>query len=110
MSNRSHKRVFDALQACLAIEQFTSGADFDGYLANAMLRSAVERQLEIIGEALNLALHDDPSLEENLPEVRQIIAMRNRIIHGYDTVDHMIVWDVVQFKITPLRQQLEHLL
>lgn len=45
-----------------------------------------------------------------LPEVRQIIGMRNRIIHGYDSVDHMIVWDVVQVKILPLRQSLEQLL
>lgn len=110
MNNQTRKRVFDAVQACLAIEQFTEGTDFAGYMGNAMMRAAVERQLEIIGEALNLATHADESLEVMLPEVRQIIGMRNRIIHGYDSVDHMIVWDVVQVKILPLRQSLEQLL
>ena len=110
MNNQTRKRVFDAVQACLAIEQFTEGTDFAGYMGNAMMRAAVERQLEIIGEALNLATHADESLEVMLPEVRQIIGMCNRIIHGYDSVDHMIVWDVVQVKILPLRQSLEQLL
>jgi uncharacterized protein with HEPN domain len=75
-----------------------------------MMRAAVERQLEIIGEALNLARQADETLEDRLPEIRQIIGMRNRIIHGYDSVDHMLVWDVVQAKIVPLRQKLEPLL
>jgi uncharacterized protein with HEPN domain len=62
MNNQTRKRVFDAVQACLAIEQFTEGTDFAGYMGNAMMRAAVERQLEIIGEALNLATHADESL------------------------------------------------
>ncbi|MEZ4664220.1 MAG: HepT-like ribonuclease domain-containing protein [Caldilineaceae bacterium] len=109
MNNQARKRIHDAIQACLAIEQFSDGADFEGYMANAMMRSAIERQIEIIGEALNLALQADASLEESLPEAYKIIGMRNRIIHGYDSVDHMIVWDVVQTKIIILRLQLEQL-
>ena len=110
MNNQTRKRIFDAIQACLAIEQFTENTDFASYMGNAMMRAAVERQLEIIGEALNLATQADEALAETLPEVRQIIGMRNRIIHGYDNVDHMIIWDVVQAKILPLRQSLERLL
>lgn len=110
MNNQTRKRLFDAWQACRAIEEFTAGTDFTGYMGNAMMRSAVERQLEIIGEALNLARQTDETLEDALPEVRQIISMRNRIIHGYDSVDHMLVWDVVQAKLMPLRQKLEQLL
>ena len=110
MNNQTRKRLFDACQACLAIEEFTAGTDFAGYMGNAMMRAAVERQLEIIGEALNLAKQTDEALEDTLPEIHQIIGMRNRIIHGYDSVDHMIVWDVVQIKIVPLRQHLEQLL
>lgn len=110
MNNQARKRIYDALQACLAIEQFTAGADFTNFMANAMMRSAVERQIEIIGEALNLAQQADTTLEEKLPEIWQIIGMRNRIIHGYDSVDEMIVWDVVQTKIVPLRQRLAALI
>lgn len=109
MNVQVRKRLFDAIQACLAIEQFTAGANFEEYLANAMMRSAVERQIEIIGEALNMALHADSSLAEVLPEAYKIVGMRNRIIHGYDSVDDMIVWDVVETKIGPLRHQLEQL-
>ncbi|MEZ4705838.1 MAG: HepT-like ribonuclease domain-containing protein [Caldilineaceae bacterium] len=109
MNNQARKRIYDAIQACLAIEEFTDSVDFPGYLANAMMRSAVERQIEIIGEALNLALQADSSLEDTLPEAYKIIGMRNRIIHGYDSVDDMIVWDVVQTKIAALRSQLEQL-
>ena len=105
MNNQARKRIFDAIQACLAIEQFTDGTDFEGYMANAMMRSAVERQIEIIGEALNLALQTDSSLEEVLPNAYKIIGMRNRIIHGYDSVDDMIVWDVVQTKIAACRDR-----
>lgn len=107
MNNQTRKRLFDACHACLAIEEFTAGTDFAGYMGNAMMRAAVERQLEIIGEALNLAKQTDEALEVTIPEIHQIIGMRNRIIHGYDSVDHMIVWDVVQAKIVPLRQKLE---
>lgn len=110
MNKQARKRLFDTIQACRAIEQFTSNTLFDGYLANAMMRSAVERQIEIVGESLNLALQADPSLDEQIPEAHRIIGMRNRIIHGYESVDDMIVWDVVQTKITPLRIQLEQLI
>ncbi len=110
MNNQIRKRLYDAIQACLAVEQFTAGAAFDDYMANAMMRSAVERQIEIIGEALNQALQADSSLDEALPDAYKIVGMRNRIIHGYDSVDDMIVWDVVQTKILVLRQQLQQLL
>lgn len=109
MNSQARKRLFDTIQACVAIEQFTQDTDFDRYLANAMMRSAVERQIEIIGESLNLAIQADPSVENEIPDAYRIIGMRNRIIHGYDSVDHMIVWDVVQSKIPVLRKQLEHL-
>ena len=56
MNKQARKRLFDTIQACRAIEQFTSNTLFNGYLANAMMRSAVERQIEIVGESLNLAL------------------------------------------------------
>jgi uncharacterized protein with HEPN domain len=59
-----------------------------------MLQSAVERQSEIIGEALKQATDLDPSLQEPITEIGRIIAFRNRLIHGYSTVSPQIVWGI----------------
>jgi uncharacterized protein with HEPN domain len=110
MNNQTRQRLFEAKQACLSIEEFTAGTDFAGYMGNAMMRAAVERQLRIVGEALKRATEADVSLPELLPPIRQMISMCTALIHRYDAVDHMLVWDVVQAKLVPLRQKLEQLL
>ena len=102
MSPRSIKRLEDARDACLRIREFTHDASFEAFLASDLLRSAVERQLEIIGEALGIAAKDDDSVQTHIPELPRIVALRNRLIHGYDSVDPELVWDVVQTKIGPL--------
>ncbi len=75
-----------------------------------MLRSAVERQFEIIGEALHQAELDDPEALELLPEIRRIVGMRNRIIHGYDSVDDELLWQTIHHNIPSLRKHLEQIL
>ncbi len=96
------KLLYDARSACLAIEAFTAGADFGRYASDALLRSAVERQFEIIGEALGRALRLDPALEHRIPEIHRIVGLRNRLIHGYDSVDDQLVWDLVRTKLPAL--------
>ncbi len=110
MTNEAKKRLLDALAACRAIEEFTAGIDFTAYAADAMRKAAVERKFEILGEALNRAEESERGLTERLPEIRRIIGMRNRIIHGYDGVDDEIVWDTVQTKIPNLFRQLSVIL
>jgi len=110
MNNETKKRLVDALEACRAIQQFTTGSNFAAYAADSMRRAAVERKFEILGEALNRAEESAPELAERLPEIRRIIGMRNRIIHGYDAVDDELVWDTVQRKIPPLLEQLTKVL
>ena len=106
MNDRLKKRLFDALSACDAIGDFVQGRDFAAYRSDKMLRSAVERQFEIIGEALAQASIVDSTLPERFPELRRIVALRNRLIHGYDSVDDEIVWDIVQFKLSVLKKLL----
>jgi uncharacterized protein with HEPN domain len=110
MNNETKQRLVDALDACRAIQQFTTGSNFASYSADSMRRAAVERKFEVLGEALNRAEESAPELTERLPEIRRIIGMRNRIIHGYDAVDDELVWDTVQRKIPPLLEQLSTLL
>ena len=71
--------------------------------------SGIERLLEIVGEALNRAQRDEPALAEGIPELRKIVGMRNRIIHGYDAVDDELVWLTATFHIPVLSEALEQL-
>lgn len=110
MNERTKRRLHDALTACRAIRQFVAGRSFEEYEQSLMLRSAGERQLEIIGEALGQTRRADEQLEQRVPEVPRIVALRNRVIHGYDTVDNEIIWDIVQTKVPALTEQLQVLL
>jgi uncharacterized protein with HEPN domain len=104
------KRLVDAHAACVAVASFTAAQTFASFSASALVRSAVERQFEIIGESLGRAARDEPGIEMAVPELPRIVGLRNRLIHGYDSVDDEILWDLVQNKISPLRSTLEALL
>ena len=104
------KRLLDALNACRAIQSFVEDRTFSEYERNLMLRSAVERQFEIVGEALHRAESDNPELSTLIPDVRRIVGMRNRIIHGYDSVDDELLWQTVHTHVPPLAQRLTQLL
>lgn len=74
------------------IASFTAGKALAEYEGDAMLRSAVERQFEIIGEALAQLARLDQDLAARITEYRRVIAFRNILIHGYADIDHRIVW------------------
>ncbi len=99
------KCLEDMRQAAELILQFTENKTFEEYEADAMLRSAAERQFEIVGEALNRLAKLDKSINDMLPNTPRIIAFRNILIHAYDVVDNHVVWDVIQFNLKPLRDQ-----
>lgn len=100
------KRLLEAHAACVAIRHFVAGTDAAGFATNALIRSAVERQFEIVGEALGRAAREEPALTDLLPEIPRIVGLRNRLIHGYDSVDDQLVWDIVQTKLPGLRDAL----
>ncbi|EME57720.1 DUF86 domain-containing protein [Amycolatopsis decaplanina] len=94
--------LWDALRAAELLSEFSEGEDFDAYQSNAMLRSAVERQFEIIGEALNQLSKVDGDLAAQVPDLGRIVAFRNILIHGYATVDDALVWQVLTERLPGL--------
>lgn len=110
MKLRVAKRLHDALAAGRNIEQFVSGRTFDDYERDVYFRSAVERQFEILSEALKVALASDADIGETIPESAQILGMRNRIAHSYDVLDDTMIWLAATEKIPDLVARLGWLL
>jgi uncharacterized protein with HEPN domain len=73
-----------------------------------LLRRGIERELEIIGEAINRILKINPDIE--ISEARRIVDLRNWVIHGYDNVDAVIIWGIISRDIPKLKEQVEKLL
>ena len=90
-SREVQKLLFDVEKACKLVVKFTRDSTLDAFLGDEMLQSAVERQSEIIGEALRKSVDLDPSLSQRIPDIRRIVAFRNRLIHGYADVSAQIV-------------------
>ena len=107
MSERLPKHLDDALHAAGLALRFLSGRTLDEYMADDLLRSAVERQVEIVGEACRRALEDTPGLRQVLPDAPMAVAMRNRIAHGYDTVNDEVVFKTVLERFPRLSQALK---
>ena len=108
MSDLVTQRLHDALDACVHIGSFIAGKTFQDYEVDYGLRLQIERLLEVVGEALNRAHHEEPALAVAIPELRKIVGMRNRIIHGYDAVDDELVWLTATNHIPALSKSLQH--
>ena len=74
--------LWDVREAALAIQSFTTGMDAAAYAANPMAQAAVERKFEIIGEALSQLSKLDTAVAARIPDLAQIVAFRNQLIHG----------------------------
>jgi len=110
MAPDSAKYLWDALQAAERAGRFVQGKTFVDYLQDEMLRSAVERQLEIVGEALGQLRKGDPATAASIPDLPQAVALRNVLVHAYATVNDKLVWGVVEQHLTPLCERLRMLL
>jgi len=110
MRLEAKKYLYDMQQAVALLTEFTAGKTFADYERDAMLRAAVERKFEIVGEALSQLAKLDEKLAARIGEHRRIIAFRNILIHGYAEVDGQLVWDVVETKLPVLKREIESLL
>ncbi|MFE3847005.1 DUF86 domain-containing protein [Flavobacterium sp. LB3P45] len=108
MTEKSKKYLSDVLMAITLIREFTIDiTDFNTYDKDRKTQSAVERQLVIIGEALNkLKLIENEFVIEN---GKQIIGFRNRLVHAYDSIDNSIVWAIINRHLENLKTEIENL-
>lgn len=106
----ARKLLWDAMQAADRVVRFTRGKTFDDYLADELLRSGVERQLAIVGEALARLRRIDPATAGAIAELPRVVGFRNVLVHAYTSVDSRIVWGIIEADLDTLRASLDALL
>jgi len=107
---RSLKLLEDIRDAPDFIRDVTRDQTLEGYRNDRLLRQAVERNFEIIGEALKRPAERDSRTAARIGDHRQIVAFRNVLIHGYDLVDHALVWSTIESQVPKLLLEVEGLL
>lgn len=109
MRREIRKYLFDVKVSIDSIYEYLGETrDFTEYQKNKLLRRAVERELEIIGEATSQILKLEP--EFPLQHARRIVDTRNWVIHGYDRVDDVIIWGILSNHLPSLRTEVNALL
>ena len=110
MRLESRKYLNDIQRAIALLKQFTADKTFGDYTRDAMLRAAVEREFEIIGEAMAQLAGEEDSVAARISGYRRIIAFRNVLIHGYADIDDRLVWNVVESNLPKLAREVDDLL
>lgn len=102
------KWLYDANKASQTIREFLKEKEFESYSTDRMLRSAVERQFEILGEALKrIRDKDEEFLETSITGWRGAISFRNILAHGYEHIDDDIVWGIITDDLPGLIESIE---
>ncbi len=110
MTDEIKKYLFDIKQAIEEIESFIKNKTYRDFTKGALIQSAVERKLEIIGEALNRIKKLNKNTLDNITDAQRIIGFRNVIIHGFDILDSKIIWDALQCNIPQLKEEIDNLM
>ena len=97
----------DIIMASQDAIRFTDGMSYDDYLANDLVRAAVERKLTIIVEALNQTVQYYPEMEGRIDRQRAIVAFRHRVMHGYFSVNDELIWSIVKSELEGLIQEVQ---
>ena len=109
MSLEVQKWLYDILVSIQAINEFVGDVRiFETYESDKKTRRAVEREITIIGEAVNRIKNTDPNIE--ISNAQQIIATRNRVAHAYDAVNNAMIWNIVINHLPNLKSEIEKLL
>lgn len=107
MTDRGKKYLSDITLAIELIEEFLITTNtYEQYTRDRKTQSAVERQLSILGEAVNQFLKEVP--DEPLVHAKQIVGFRNRLVHAYDSIDNSIIWVIVKKYLIPLKSEVDN--
>lgn len=106
MPHNPQKLIEDMQRAVDEISEFCAGVEFDDFQRDRKLQLIVERELEIVGEALSRLRRDHPEVAEKIEDAGKIIGLRNILAHGYDMLEYEILWDVVVSKLPALKRDL----
>ncbi len=99
--------IWDVLEAAALLGEFIGGKSLEEYVEDVFLRSAVERQLQIVGKALAQPSRRDPDTAKAIPELPQVVAFRNILVHRYADVDNELVWGILKTSLPALRDRLQ---
>jgi uncharacterized protein with HEPN domain len=110
MTTEARKRLHDIRLAAEALCRFTEGKTVADLKRDEILQAAIERKLEIIGEAFVQLRVEDAATAEQFTDLRKIVGMRNRLVHGYDHLDVDVLWDATISHVPNLLEQVETLL
>ena len=109
MNNRYYQSIETILECINNIDSYTGKRkSFAKYEANNLVQDAVERNLEIIGEAMKRILELKPDV--NITDTRKIIGTRNIISHGYDIIQNEDIWKIIINHLPILKQEVGNLL
>ncbi len=109
MTIEEKKFLTDIIVCIDSIDEHLEGRRvLDEYLRNKTKRRAVERELEIIGEAVGKLLKINPAI--SISYARQIIDLRNKVIHAYDSVNNIVIWNIIMNHIPTLKAEVELLI
>jgi uncharacterized protein with HEPN domain len=109
MRLETKKLLYDIKQAAESVSSFVSGKSYADYESDALLRSGVERQFEIMGEAINRLSKIDPDVTNQITDYQKIISFRNILIHGYADIDNRLVWNIIEKKLPHLLKEVSDL-
>ena len=110
MRHEPRTYLWDARRAGEAVLRYVRGRTFDDYRTDDYFRSAVERQLQNLGEAIAQLARLDAETAARIPDMRRIVAFRNVLVHGYAVLDHDVVWNVIHEHLPDLVSALDALL
>lgn len=110
MELETAKRLRDVNAACGELIDMCAGRSRDDMYHDRMLQLASRKLIEIVGEALRQAEVSDPTLVDSIPDLRMIVNTRNLIVHGYNSINYSLLWDIIQMEMPPLELLLDRLL